>query len=44
MTGEAMNVAVEPDILCEDLVKIYSTEGVEVQALQGLSLRVERAS
>lgn len=42
MTGEAMNVAVEPDILCEDLVKIYSTEGVEVQALQGLSLRVER--
>lgn len=30
-----------PDILCEDLVRIYSTEGVEVQALQGLNLRVE---
>ncbi len=30
-----------PDILCEDLVRIYSTEGIEVQALQGLSLRVD---
>lgn len=30
-----------PDILCEDLVRIYSTEGVEIQALQGLNLRVE---
>lgn len=30
-----------PDILCEDLVRIYSTEGIEVQALQGLNLRVE---
>ena len=30
-----------PDILCEDLVRIYSTEGVEVQALQGLNLRVD---
>lgn len=37
-----MSVALEPDILCTDLVKIYTTEGVEVQALQGLSLRVER--
>lgn len=30
-----------PDILCEDLVRIYSTEGVEVQALQGLNLLVD---
>jgi ABC-type lipoprotein export system ATPase subunit len=30
-----------PDILCEDLVRIYRTEGVEVQALQGLNLRVD---
>lgn len=29
------------DILCEDLVRIYTTDGVEVQALQGLSLSVE---
>jgi putative ABC transport system ATP-binding protein len=27
---------------CSDLVKIFSAEGVEVQALQGLTLRVER--
>ncbi|QIK84042.1 ABC transporter ATP-binding protein [Sanguibacter sp. HDW7] len=33
---------VEPDILCRDLVRIFVTEGVEVQALQGLTLRVER--
>lgn len=30
-----------PDILCEDVVRIYSTEGVEVQALQGLNLHVD---
>ncbi len=30
-----------PDIRCEDLVRIYSTEGSEVQALQGLNLVVE---
>ncbi|CAN5291157.1 ABC transporter ATP-binding protein [soil metagenome] len=29
-------------IECSDLVKIYSGEGVEVQALQGLTLTVER--
>jgi len=29
-------------IECTDLVKIFSAEGVEVQALQGLTLRVER--
>jgi putative ABC transport system ATP-binding protein len=31
----------EPEILCTDLVRIYTSEGVEVQALQGLNLRVE---
>jgi putative ABC transport system ATP-binding protein len=31
----------EPAILCMDLVRIYSTDGVEVQALQGLNLRVD---
>ena len=30
-----------PDILCEDLVRIHSTDGIEVQALQGLSLTVD---
>ncbi len=34
--------ATDPDILCHGLVRIFSTEGVEVQALQGLDLRVER--
>ncbi|MDL9977834.1 ABC transporter ATP-binding protein [Microbacterium sp. ASV49] len=33
----------EPAILCTDLVRIYSTDGVEVQALQGLNLRVDPA-
>ena len=27
---------------CSDLVRIFSAEGVEVQALQGLTLRVEQ--
>ncbi len=31
-------------IQCEDLVRIFTAEGVEVQALQGLSLSVERGS
>ena len=35
-----MNTA--PQIDCTDVVKIFSAEGVEVQALQGLTLRVER--
>lgn len=30
-----------PDIWCEDLVRIHTTEGVEVQALQGLNLTVD---
>ena len=29
------------EIACEDLVRIFSAEGVEVQALQGLTLHVE---
>jgi ABC-type lipoprotein export system ATPase subunit len=32
----------EPHILCSDLVRIFAAEGVEVQALQGLNLRVDR--
>ncbi len=31
----------EPHILCTDLVRVFTAQGVEVQALQGLSLRVE---
>lgn len=30
-----------PDIWCEDLVRIYHTEGIEVQALQGLNLSID---
>ncbi|WP_116951082.1 ABC transporter ATP-binding protein [Jiangella endophytica] len=29
------------DIVCEDVVRIYTAEGVEVQALQGLNLRID---
>ena len=31
----------EPHILCTDVVRIFSADGVEVQALQGLDARVE---
>lgn len=31
----------EPDILCLDVVRIFSSYGIEVQALQGLNLRVD---
>ncbi|WP_193509482.1 ABC transporter ATP-binding protein [Cryobacterium sp. BB736] len=34
-------VAGEPDILCSDLVRIFTAKGIEVQALQGLNLRIE---
>ncbi|MFC8923593.1 ABC transporter ATP-binding protein [Cellulosimicrobium sp. NPDC057127] len=37
----APGAPVEPDILCQDLVRIFSADGVEVQALQGLNLRVD---
>ena len=37
-----MTAPTEPDILCEGLVRIFTAQGVEVQALQGLDLRVER--
>ena len=33
---------VPPQIECTDLVRIFSAEGVEVQALQGLNLQVEK--
>jgi len=36
-----MTALAEPDILCEGLVRIFTAQGVEVQALQGLDLRVE---
>lgn len=32
----------EPHIFCSDLVRIFTAEGVEVQALQGLNLRIDR--
>ncbi|WP_036283712.1 ABC transporter ATP-binding protein [Microbacterium luticocti] len=35
-------MADEPDIVCEALVRIYTAQGVEVQALQGLDLTVGR--
>ncbi|WP_082600287.1 ABC transporter ATP-binding protein [Agromyces sp. Root81] len=31
----------EPHIVCTDLVRIFSSDGIEVQALQGLNLRIE---
>ncbi|WP_241245993.1 ABC transporter ATP-binding protein [Microbacterium sp. 4R-513] len=31
----------DADILCVDLVRIFTAQGVEVQALQGLNLRIE---
>jgi putative ABC transport system ATP-binding protein len=31
----------QPDIFCADLVRIFTAQGVEVQALQGLNLRVD---
>ncbi len=33
---------VTPHILCADLVRIFTAQGVEVQALQGLNLNVDR--
>jgi ABC-type lipoprotein export system ATPase subunit len=32
----------DPAILCVDLVRIFTAKGIEVQALQGLNLRVEQ--
>ncbi|TBN55988.1 ABC transporter ATP-binding protein [Glaciihabitans arcticus] len=37
-----MSMTTEPDILCLDLVRIFAVQGIEVQALQGLNLRVEK--
>ncbi len=34
--------AAEPDVVCADLVRIFIAEGIEVQALQGLDLTVDR--
>ncbi len=35
------SAAAQPHVLCTDLVRIFSADGVEVQALQGLNLRVD---
>jgi len=35
-------VITEPIIECTELVRIFAAEGVEVQALQGLTLRIDR--
>ncbi len=32
----------EPAIYCADLVRIFTAKGIEVQALQGLNLRIEQ--
>lgn len=32
---------VEPHVLCNDVVRIFTAQGVEVQALQGLNLRID---
>jgi len=32
----------EPHVWCQDLVRIFKAEGIEVQALQGLNLRVDQ--
>ena len=42
MTLPAPPADAGPDILCSELVRIFTAQGVEVQALQGLELRVER--
>jgi ABC-type lipoprotein export system ATPase subunit len=42
MTMSDTAFAAGPDILCAGLVRIFTAQGVEVQALQGLELRVER--
>jgi ABC-type lipoprotein export system ATPase subunit len=40
--ADALDAPDGPDILCDNLVRIFSSEGVEVVALQGLDLEVER--
>ncbi|KQW08550.1 ABC transporter [Leifsonia sp. Root4] len=40
-TGE--QAGAEPHVLCSDLVRIFTAQGVEVQALQGLNLRIDAA-
>lgn len=37
-----MRDSTEDDIVCHDLVRIFTAQGIEVQALQGLNLTVER--
>jgi ABC-type lipoprotein export system ATPase subunit len=42
MTMTVTDLDTGPDILCTGLVRIFTAQGIEVQALQGLELRVER--
>lgn len=42
IAADAQPALAEPDILCTDLVRIFATQSVEVQALQGLNLTIER--
>jgi len=37
-----MTIVAEPQIRCTDLVRIFAAQGVEVQALQGLTLTIDR--
>jgi ABC-type lipoprotein export system ATPase subunit len=39
-TAGGTGAATAPTILCRDLVRIYTAEGIEVQALQGVDLQV----
>ncbi len=41
-TASAPVTSAEPDIVCVDLVRIFATQSVEVQALQGLNLTIDR--
>jgi len=41
MTKESPELAAEADIVCSDVVRIFTAQGVEVQALQGLNLRID---
>jgi ABC-type lipoprotein export system ATPase subunit len=42
MTAMTTITREEPHILCSDLVRIFTAQGIEVQALQGLNLRVDK--
>lgn len=41
-SGTTADTVASPDIACAELVRIFTAQGIEVQALQGLDLRVDR--